>query len=74
MAILRYFGGMQEHDDNDGKRQRAEEVARRAEERRLRAAEKLRANLMRRKQQVRARRAGEADQTDGLPAAKMDES
>jgi predicted RNA-binding Zn ribbon-like protein len=45
-----------------------------AERRRVRAAEKLRENLGRRKQQVRARRAGEEDETDGLPAAKMDES
>ncbi|MGO4437101.1 hypothetical protein [Rhizobium sp. RAF56] len=65
---------MQGEHDQDGKRLRAEEVARRAEERRLRAAEKLRDNLLRRKQQVRARRAGQADETDGLPAAKMDES
>ena len=42
--------------------------------RRERAAEKLRENLSRRKQQTRARRSGEADQTIGLPAAKMDES
>ena len=71
---MRYFGQMQEEDDQDGKRLRAEAVAKRAEERRLRAAEKLRDNLLRRKQQVRARRAGQADETDGLPAAKMDES
>jgi hypothetical protein len=55
-----------------------------ADRRRERAAEKLRENLARRKQQVRARRAGQADETDGLPAAnssdaetaaaKMDES
>jgi hypothetical protein len=42
--------------------------------RRERAAEKLRENLSRRKQQTRARRSGEADETIGLPAAKMDES
>nr|WP_184360623.1 hypothetical protein [Rhizobium sp. BK602] len=40
-----------------------------AERRRERAAQKLRENLGRRKQQVRARRAGQADETDGLPAA-----
>jgi hypothetical protein len=45
-----------------------------AEQRRMRAAAKLRENLGRRKQQVRARRAGEEDETQGLPAAKMDES
>lgn len=51
-----------------------------ADLRRKRAAEKLRENLARRKQQARARRAGAADETDGLPAAtpglaaKKDES
>ncbi len=40
-----------------------------AEERKARAAQKLRENLMRRKQQSRARRKGAADETDGLPAA-----
>ncbi|WP_113340492.1 hypothetical protein [Rhizobium cremeum] len=40
-----------------------------AEQRKARAAEKLRENLMRRKQQFRARRAGQADETNGLPAA-----
>lgn len=38
--------------------------------RRERAAAKLRENLLRRKTQARARRAGDADETDGLPAAK----
>ncbi|MGG7519482.1 hypothetical protein ACQ3G6_16515 [Allorhizobium undicola] len=42
-----------------------------AELRRQRAAQKLRENLMRRKTQARARRAGEADDTTGLPAAKL---
>ena len=42
--------------------------------RRERAAEKLRENLSRRKHQTRARRAGQADETSGLPAAKMDKS
>jgi len=41
-----------------------------SDRRRARAAAKLKENLSRRKQQVRARRAGEADETDGLPAAK----
>ncbi len=41
-----------------------------ADRRRERAAQKLRENLARRKQQVRARRAGQADETDGLPGAK----
>ena len=49
--------------------QQAEEAVRRQ-----RAAAKLRENLQRRKQQSRARRAGAADDTDGLPAAKTDES
>jgi hypothetical protein len=43
-------------------------------ERKARAAQKLRENLSRRKHQARARRAGEADETNGLPAAKTDES
>ncbi|MBB4183928.1 hypothetical protein GGE07_000541 [Sinorhizobium terangae] len=41
---------------------------------RLRLAKNLRDNLQRRKQQMRARRAGAADETSGLPAAKTDES
>ncbi|MDI7862355.1 hypothetical protein MRS76_10330 [Rhizobiaceae bacterium n13] len=45
-----------------------------ADQRKARAAAKLRENLMKRKQQVRARRAGKADETVGLPAAKSDES
>ena len=46
----------------------------RAQERKTRAADKLRENLLRRKSQARARRAGEADEAVGLPAAKKDES
>lgn len=42
--------------------------------RKARAAQKLRENLARRKQQARARRAGDADLSEGLPAAKSDES
>jgi len=57
--------------DHDGM---SPEVRRRAEERKARAAKTLRDNLMRRKQQGRARRAGAADETSGLPAAKTDES
>ncbi len=45
-----------------------------ADRRRERAAQKLRENLARRKQQVRARRAGQADETDGLPGAKAGDS
>jgi len=41
-----------------------------AAQRKARAAMKLRENLMRRKQQQRSRRQGEADDTEGLPAAK----
>lgn len=52
----------------------AEAALRREQERKARAAAKLRENLMRRKGQMRARRAGEADETQGLPAAKSDES
>jgi hypothetical protein len=50
------------------------QAATEADRRRAREAAKLRENLTRRKQQTRARRAGEADDTEGLPAAKMDES
>ena len=53
---------------------RAERTKQREDERKSRAAQKLRENLMRRKQQSRARRAGEADETIGLPAAKLNES
>ncbi len=41
-------------------------------ERKARAARTLRENLARRKQQTRARRAGEADETIGLAAASSD--
>lgn len=44
------------------------------EARKARVAAKLRENLQRRKSQARARRAGDADQATGLPAAKTDES
>jgi len=50
------------------------DVDRREAERKATSAAKLRENLMRRKAQARARRAGEADETQGLPAAKTDES
>lgn len=42
------------------------------QQRRERAAAKLRENLARRKQQSRARRAGEAEDGNGLPAAHAD--
>lgn len=42
--------------------------------RKARLAKTLRDNLQRRKQQMRARRSGAADETIGLPAAKTDES
>ncbi|WP_331373252.1 hypothetical protein [Sinorhizobium chiapasense] len=45
-----------------------------ADAKRLRLAKNLRDNLQRRKQQMRARRAGAADEASGLPAAKSDES
>jgi hypothetical protein len=41
-----------------------------AERRAARLAEELRANLQRRKQQIRARRAGAAETGEGLPAAE----
>lgn len=49
--------------------QRKAEVERQAAKRARRSAEQLRANLQRRKAQVRARREGHADETDGLPAS-----
>jgi hypothetical protein len=80
---------MVENDDNKnpqgsgdgesrGDRARRAQAAREAE-RKAKAAAKLRENLMRRKSQSRARRAGDADDTQGLPAAnasaaKSDES
>ena len=45
------------------------EAERQAAKRAERSAEQLRANLQRRKAQVRARREGRADETEGLPAA-----
>ncbi|MGE0279366.1 MAG: hypothetical protein AB7P20_01955 [Rhizobiaceae bacterium] len=44
-----------------------------ADRRKARLAEQLRANLQKRKAQVRSRRAGEADQRqEGLPSAKVE--
>ncbi len=60
-------------ESNDAKARRKAHQEAEAERRKARAAEKLRENLARRKQQSRARRAGEADATTGLPAAKPDE-
>ncbi|WP_377294189.1 hypothetical protein [Rhizobium sp. SG2393] len=57
-------------DSSPDKRQAISE----AERKRLRLAETLRRNLAQRKQQARARRQGAADEVDGLPAAKTDES
>jgi len=68
---------MQKNDDKErapGSRSGAHEAANEAEARRQRLAKNLRDNLQRRKQQARARRSGEADETSGLPAAKTDES
>jgi hypothetical protein len=56
-------------------RERArKDAALREAERKAKAAANLRENLMRRKSQARARRAGAADEAQGLPAAKTDES
>lgn len=79
---LRYFAGMQDNDNKQiksdetaaRKAARVSEAERQAQARRERAAKTLRDNLLKRKQQGRARRAGSADETSGLPAAKMDES
>jgi len=49
--------------------QRKAEVERQAAKRAERSAEQLRVNLQRRKAQVRARREGRADETEGLPAS-----
>ncbi|MCA1443596.1 hypothetical protein I6F07_25975 [Ensifer sp. IC4062] len=64
-------------DDDDKQRTpKAAKAGRTAEAdaKRLRLAKNLRDNLQRRKQQMRARRAGAADEASGLPAAKTDES
>ena len=47
---------------------RSQDVA--ADRRKARLAEQLRANLQRRKQQARARRAGDADERQGLDDAE----
>ncbi|NTE85405.1 hypothetical protein [Agrobacterium rubi] len=73
---------MDDHHDNQaekaeqpsGQNGPGDQAKRQEAERKARAAKKLRENLARRKQQARARRAGEADETNGLPAAKTDES
>lgn len=43
------------------------------DEKKKRLAQQLRANLKRRKSQTRASRSGKADQTNGLPAAHLDD-
>ena len=68
---------MQNDDDKErapGPRSGGQKGVNEAEARRQRLAKTLRDNLQRRKQQARARRAGDADETTGLPAAKSDES
>ena len=60
-------------DENGGKpgaEAASAPVVSEADRRRARVAQKLRENLQRRKHQSRARRQGEADEADGLPAAK----
>ncbi|GEO83488.1 hypothetical protein GCM10007920_41550 [Ciceribacter naphthalenivorans] len=52
----------------EGARVRHADIA--AAQRKARAANTLRENLMRRKLQQRSRRQGAADETEGLPAAK----
>ena len=78
---MRYLGRMQNDDKPDGGGSvpqangvAGQEAQRQAEARKARAAKTLRDNLLRRKQQGRARRAGAADETSGLPAAKTDQS
>ena len=64
-----YEKDMSGKDETESRKIRTE-----AELRAERLAKTLRDNLQRRKQQARARRAGDADETVGLPAAKKDES
>ena len=78
---MRYLGRVQNDDEPDGggsvpqaSGMAGREAQRQAEARKARAAKTLRDNLLRRKQQGRARRAGAADETSGLPAAKTDQS
>lgn len=52
----------------------AHEARLRTQARLERQAEKLRENLLKRKQQSRARRAGDADEGVGLPASKTGQS
>jgi uncharacterized membrane protein len=61
-----------EDDGGEARRKaaRQRQVEQAAEQRKARAAEKLRENLMRRKAQVRARRKGEAETGTGLPASR----
>jgi hypothetical protein len=88
-AVFGYAKNMADDDDMKGGQAPERETSRgdrarqaqaeREAERKAKAAAKLRENLMRRKSQARARRAGEADETQGLPAsrpsaAKSDES
>ncbi|WP_425502205.1 hypothetical protein [Peteryoungia desertarenae] len=62
--------GAQKEDASEVRKKRQVQALSEAEvRRRERTAEKLRENLLKRKQQQRARRAGDADETDGLPAA-----
>ena len=86
--VLRYGMGMQTDDDEGGKavpppderqadgkvRQKKIKDTTEADLKKARLARNLRDNLMRRKQQMRARRSGAADDVSGLPAAKTDES
>lgn len=75
-AAVNALAGEQQSLDPKAARQSGpgDQAKEREAERKARAAQKLRENLMRRKQQARARRAGNADETIGLPAAKTDES
>lgn len=57
-------------DEEKRRAARQKQVEQAAEQRKARAAEKLRENLLRRKVQVRARRKGEAETGIGLPASK----
>ncbi|APH73361.1 hypothetical protein [Aquibium oceanicum] len=59
---------------NDGNTGKPAQESRSEAARKARVAEQLRANLQRRKQQARARRAGEADQRQGIDTGAGDDT
>lgn len=69
--LLRYCGALMSEDTPQKPQTEAERRAARKAER---LAGELRANLQRRKAQLRARREGKPDETEGLPAAGKSET